>query len=177
MKIEKDKWVAIHYTLKDDDGNVIDSSVGAAPLGYIHGNGYLIVGLENELNGREAGDKFSCKIAPIDGYGEYDPDLVKDVPRSQFEFDGEIEKGMQFQAMSPQGPIILTVLEVNGDTVKLDGNHALAGKNLNFDVEVVEVREPTEEELNPQGCGGGCGGCGGGCDCSGDCGSGGCCGN
>ena len=84
---------------------------------------------------------------------------------------------MQFQAMSPQGPIILTVLEVNGDTVKLDGNHALAGKNLNFDVEVVEVREPTEEELNPQGCGGGCGGCGGGCDCSGDCGSGGCCGN
>ena len=181
MKIEKDKWVAIHYTLKDDDGIVIDSSVGGAPLGYIHGNGYLILGLENELLGKEVGDKFTCKIAPKDGYGEYDPELVLDVDRKQFEFDGQIEIGMQFQVMTPQGPSIVTVKEVGDDKIKIDGNHALAGKNLNFDVEVVEVREPTEEELNPRGCGGGCGGCGGGCgsdcDCGGDCGSGGCCGN
>ena len=104
-----------------------------------------------------------------------------DVDRSQFEFDGTIEPGMQFQAMSPRGPVLFTVKEANNEKVKVDGNHELAGKNLNFDVEVVEVREPTEDELNPKGCGGGCGGCGGGCGddcgCGGDCGSGGCCGN
>ena len=175
MKIEKNKWVAIHYTLKDDDGNTIDSSIGGAPLGYLHGNGYLIFGLENELEGKEQGDKFSCKIKPIDGYGEYDPQLILDVDRKQFETDQEIEVGMQFQVMTPQGPSIVTVKEVGPETIKIDGNHELAGKNLNFDVEVVEVREPTEEELNPQGCGGGCGGCcgeEGGCGCDGDCGSG-----
>ena len=168
MKIEKNKWVAIHYTLKDDNKNVIDSSIGGEPLGYLHGNGYLILGLENELEGNEQGDKFSCTIKPIDGYGEYDPQLVFDVDRKDFETDNEITVGMQFQSMSPQGPCIVTVKEVGPEKIKIDANHELAGKNLNFDVEVVEVRNPTEEELNPQGCGG----CGGDCNCSGDCSSG-----
>ena len=173
MKIEKNKWVAIHYTLKDDEGNTIDSSVGREPLGYLHGNGYLIFGLENELEGKEEGAKFTCKIAPKDGYGEFDPALIIDVDRSQFETEQPIEVGMQFQVMTPQGPAIVTVKEVGDDKIKIDGNHELAGKNLNFDVEVVEVREPTEAELNPQGCGGCGGGCGdGGCNCGSDCGSG-----
>lgn len=170
MKIEQDKWVAIHYTLKGEDGNVLDSSVGGAPLGYVHGHGYLIFGLENELLGKEAGDKFTAVIQPKDAYGEYDPQLVLDVDRKQFEFNGEITVGMQFQVMTPQGPSIVRVTEVNGDKIKIDGNHELAGKVLNFDVEVVEVRDATEDELNPRGCGGCGGGCGG--DCGGDCGEG-----
>lgn len=184
MKIEADKWVAIHYTLKDDNGTELDSSVGGAPLGYVHGHGYLIVGLENELLGKEVGDKFTAVIAPKDGYGEYDSRLVADVPVEQFEMSGaKVEVGMMFQVMTPAGPSIVRAVEVNEKTVKIDGNHELAGKTLHFDVEVVEVRDATEDELNPRGCGGGCGGCGGGCgddgceggcggDCSGDCGCG-----
>ena len=170
MKIEKNKWVTIHYTLKDDDGKQLDSSVGGEPLGYLHGNGYLIFGLENELEGKNPGDKFSAVIQPKDGYGEYDSRLIIDIPRDQFEV------GMQFQVMTQMGPSIVKVVEVNGDKIKIDGNHELAGKNLHFDVEVVDVRDATEEELNPRGCGGGgCGGCGGSCgDCGGGCGDGGC---
>lgn len=176
MKIEKDKWVAIHYTLTDEDGKQIDSSVGAQPLGYIHGNGYLIPGLEAQLEGKEPGDKFTAVVQPKDGYGEFDPRMVMDVEREKFEGIDVIEIGQQFQVMTQGGPAIVRVVEVGDKTVKIDGNHELAGKVLTFDVEVVEVREPTEEELNPScGCGGGCGGCGGGCgdDCSG-CGDGGC---
>ena len=147
MKIENDKWVEIHYTLKNDAGEQLDSSVGNEPLGYVHGRGYLIAGLENLLAGHEPGDKF--------------------------EFDGEITVGMPFQVMTPSGLSIVHVTKVEGDKITIDGNHELAGKALNFDIEVVNVRDATEEELSPSGCGGGCGGCGGGCgggDC-GDCGS------
>jgi len=91
MKIEADKFVAIHYTLKDDNGTELDSSVGGAPLGYVHGHGYLIVGLENELLGKEPGDKFSAVIAPKDGYGEYDSRLVADVPVEVEEYDTAID--------------------------------------------------------------------------------------
>ncbi len=170
MKIENDKWVEIHYTLKDDNGNQIDSSVGNEPLGYVHGRGYLISGLENLLAGHEPGDKFSARIEPKDGYGEYDERLIVEINRSQFEFDGEIEVGMPFQVMTPSGLSIVHVTKVEGDKITVNGNHELAGKVLNFDIEVVGVRDATEEELTPSSsCGGGCGGCGG---CGGDCGSG-----
>lgn len=172
MKIENNKWVAIHYTLKDENGNEIDSSIGGAPLGYVHGKGYLILGLENALNGKEAGDKFHAVIQPEDAYGKYDPQLVMQIDRNRFDFEGQIEEGMQFQAMTPQGPSILTVTKIEDDKITVDANHQLAGKVLNFDVEVVEVRDATEEELNPScSCGGGCGGCGGNCgeDCGNSC--------
>ena len=171
MKIEKDKWVNIHYTLTGEDGKVIDSSVGKEPLGYIHGRGYLIPGLEAELEGKEAGAKFKAVIEPKDAYGEFDPRMVMEVEREKFEGIDVIEVGQQFQVMTQGGPAIVRVVEVGDDKVKIDGNHELAGKKITFDVEVVEVREPSEEELNPScGCGGGCGGCGG--DCNGDCGEG-----
>ena len=110
-----------------------------------------------------------------DGYGEYDEKLIVELTRDKFEFDGEITVGMPFQVMTPSGLSIVHVTKVEGDKITIDGNHELAGKALNFDIEVVNVRDATEEELSPSsGCGGGCGGCGGGCgggDC-GDCGSG-----
>ncbi|MCR4953113.1 MAG: peptidylprolyl isomerase [Treponema sp.] len=184
MKIAKDKWVTLHYTLTDDDGNQIDSSVGREPLGFPQGYGYLITGLENALEGRDEGEKFSVKIQPEDAYGVYDEALKMDVPRDRFDMDGEIEIGMNFQMFTPQGPAIVRVVEVGDKFIKIDANHELAGKVLNFDVEIVGVRDATEEELNPRGCGGcggSCGDCEGGCgggDCGDGCGNGGCgCGN
>ena len=178
MKIENDKWVEIHYTLKNDEGVQLDSSVGNEPLGYVHGRGYLISGLESLLEGHEPGDKFTAHIEPKDGYGEYDERLIVELDRDKFEFDGEITVGMPFQMMTPSGLSIVHVTKVEGDKITIDGNHELAGKALNFDIEVVGVRDATEEELAPTsgGCGGGCGGCGGcgGGDCGSGCGNGGC---
>ncbi len=174
MKIEKNKFVEIHYTLTDDDGNQLDSSSGRAPLGYVHGNGMLISGLESQLEGKEAGAKFKAVVEAKDAYGEYNDMLVARVPRSQFDGDVDIQVGMMFQATADDGtPFVVHVTEVSDDTITIDGNHELAGKRLTFDVEVVSVRESTEEDFNMGcGCGGGCGSCGG--DCGGDCSDGSC---
>jgi len=182
MKIEKNKWVEINYTLKGEDGAVMDTSEGKGPLGYVHGIGSLISGLEAELEGKEAGAKFTAVIPPKDAYGEIDPRMVMDVDRANFEGVDVIEVGQAFQVMTPGGPAIVRVVEVGEKTIKIDGNHELAGKTLTFDIEVVEVRDATEDELNPScGCGGCGGNCGdGGCEGCGDggCGDGGCgCGN
>ena len=171
MVITKDKFATFNYVLKDVDGKELDSSYGTEPLGYVHGRGYLISGLEAQLEGKAAGDKFSCTIQPKDGYGERDERLVAELPKERFETDTEIEVGMQFQVETPAGPTIVTVVEVNGDRIKIDGNHEMAGKTLNFDIEVVNVRDTTEEELAELEANAACGGCSGGC---GNCDSEGC---
>ena len=176
MKIEKDKFVEIHYTLTDDDGNQLDSSVGRSPLGYVQGNGMLISGLEAQLEGKEAGDKFKAVVEAKDAYGEYNQMLVGQVPRSQFDEGIDIQVGMTFQASADDGSVFLVrIIDVNDDTVTIDGNHELAGKRLTFDVEVVNVRESTDADFN-MGCGGCGGNCGGGCGSCGDgsCGEGSC---
>lgn len=181
MTVENDKYVSINYTLKDDEGKTIDSSVGKEVLGYIQGRGMLLPKLEEQILGKNPGDKFSTVLEAKDGYGEYHKELVTDVDRSNFDTDMAIEPGMMFQAMTAAGPQIVRVTKVSDDKVTVDGNHELAGVRLHFDIEIVEVRDATEEELAPQGCG--CGGCGGGCGSCGDggCGDGGCgcggCGN
>lgn len=148
MQITQDAVVSIHYTLTNDKGETLDSSAGGEPLAYLHGNGNLIAGLENALNGKQAGDKLSVKIAPADGYGEYNKALIQRVPRRSFRGISDVRAGMQFQMQSDTGPRSVTVTHVAGDMVTVDGNHALAGQNLNFDVEVTEVRAATEEELS-----------------------------
>lgn len=173
MTVENDKYVSINYTLKNDEGKVIDSSEGKEPLGYIQGRGMLLPKLEEQIAGKNPGDKFETVLEAKDGYGEYHKELVTDVDRSNFETDMPIEPGMMFQAMTAAGPHIVRVTKVSDDKVTVDGNHELAGVRLHFAVEIVEVRDATEEELNPVGCGGGCGGCGGGCG-NGGCGEGGC---
>ncbi len=147
MQIAADKVVSIHYTLKDDAGTVLDSSAGGEPLAYIQGHGNLIPGLERALEGKSGGDKLDVSIAPEDGYGKHDTELVQRVPRRALQGAGEIRKGMQFQAQTPQGVRVFTVTAVVGDMVTLDGNHPLADQNLHFSVEVVDVREATTEEL------------------------------
>ena len=176
MEIEEQKMVKIHYTLKDIDGNQLDSSVGGEPLEYMHGIGALIPGLEQELTGKKAGDKFHAEIEPALGYGEYDEALVAEVPKSQFDANFPIEVGQQFQVDTATGPMIVKVTKVTDDKITVDGNHELAGKKLFFDVEVVDVRDATEEELEPFvndscSCSGGCSGCSG-CGSAGGCGGG-----
>lgn len=184
MNIAKNTVVKIDYTLFDADGNQLDTSVGKQPLEYVHGNNMLISGLEAQLEGKTAGDKFRAVVEAKDAYGEYDQRLLIEVGKDQFDTDMPIEVGMAFQASAPNGgAMIVHVVKVTEKTVTVDGNHELAGKQLTFDVEVIDVREATEEDLNfgcGCGCGGGCGGdCGGNCDgeCGGDCGGEGGCGN
>ncbi len=148
MSIEINHVVSIHYTLKADSGEVIDSSAGGEPLAYLHGHGNLVPGLERELTGKNAGDKLQVKISPADGYGEHDPQLVQRVPRRALKGVGNVRVGMRLHAQTDHGPKPVTVTQISGDMVTLDGNHPLAGKNLNFDVEIAAVRAATEEELS-----------------------------
>ena len=147
MQVAADKVVLIHYTLKDDAGEVIDTSAGSDPLAYIQGHGNLVPGLEKVLEGQAQGAKLRVAVAPEDGYGKHDPKLIQRVPKRSLQGAGNIQKGMQFQAQTEQGQRVFTVTAVVGDMVSLDGNHPLADQTLNFDVEIVEVREATEEEL------------------------------
>jgi FKBP-type peptidyl-prolyl cis-trans isomerase SlyD len=147
MNITKDSVASFHYTLKDDDGNTIDTSEGQEPLPYLHGAGNIVPGLERELEGKVIGDKVSVIVKPVDGYGELNETLKQELPKSMFAGIDDIEAGMDFQAETDNGQQMVTVTKVEGDTVTIDGNHPLAGKNLHFDVEVTEVREASSEEL------------------------------
>lgn len=146
MKIGKEKVAAIHYTLTDNSGNVLDSSKGRQPLYYIQGIGNLIPGMEEGLEGKSKGDKFTIKVSPEKGYGVRDDKQIQKVPRSAFGTQ-DVKKGMQFSASGNHGSQVVTVTEVGLDTITIDGNHPLAGVELNFDVEVMEVRNATSEEL------------------------------
>ena len=148
MQISRNTVVTLDYTLTDNDGEVIDSSKGSEPLAYIHGLGHIIPGLENALAGKNIGDSFKVQIAPTDGYGERDEELVQSVARQMFEGVDELEIGMQFRARRGEDVQVFTVAEIEEDTVTIDGNHPLAGVMLNFDVTVVGVREATAEELS-----------------------------
>ncbi len=147
MSISKDQVISIHYTLRDDAGEILDRSAAGEPLAYLHGHGQLIPGLERELTGRNAGDRLQVQIAAADAYGDYDRALVQRVPRRALKGIGDVRVGMRLQAQTSAGQRAVTVTQLSGDMVTLDGNHPLAGKNLHFEVEVAEVRPATEEEL------------------------------
>lgn len=148
MKIEDKKVVSIHYTLTGDDGTILDSSDGRDPLSYIHGMGNIIPGLEAQLLGKSTGDTFKASIAPEDGYGEFDTAQIIQVSRSQFEGVKDLAVGMQFTASGPDGNQMVTITKVENDIVTVDGNHPLAGQTLHFDVNVVDVREATADEMS-----------------------------
>jgi FKBP-type peptidyl-prolyl cis-trans isomerase SlyD len=147
LDISADKVVTIHYTLKDDAGTVIDSSAGGDPLAYIQGHGNLVSGLEKALEGKPDGANVAVSVTPEEGYGKYESGLIQRVPKRTLQGSGEVRKGMQFQARTPEGMRLFTVTGIVGDMVTLDGNHPLADKTLHFDVQVVGVREATSEEL------------------------------
>ena len=177
MNIADKIYVTIDYTLTLESGQEIDKSPEGQPLGFITGTGQIIPGLEKALLGRIAGDSAKVVVEPEDAYGPVKDDLFQEVPNSQFPSDVDVKAGMAFEAQGPNGPFMITVAKINdNDTVTVDLNHPMAGKQLHFDVNVVEVREPTAEELAQaaasfsSGCG--CGSedtntdaCGPGCNC------------
>ena len=148
MLIAENKVVAIDYTLKDDSGQVLDSSEGREPLSYLHGTGGIIPGLERELDGKKPGDELHVAVAPADAYGERNDALRQQVAREQFEGVESLAPGMQFRVKTDGGPLVVTVTEIADEVVTIDGNHPLAGVNLNFAVKVRDVREATAEELS-----------------------------
>jgi len=148
MQIEQNSVVTLHYTLKDNDDNIIDQSDDGSFL-YLHGAMNIIPGLENALAGKTAGDEFSVSVSPEEGYGAKDPERIQEVPKEMFDNAEEIKPGVQFHAQGPDGnAVVVTVVEVKDEAVIIDGNHALAGVDLNFSVKVVDVREATEEEIS-----------------------------
>ena len=148
MSISQDQVVSIHYTLRDEAGEIIDSSPAGEPLAYLHGHGNLVPGLERELAGRSVGDKLTVTLSPADGYGEHDPKLVQQVPRRALKGVGNLRVGMRLSASSGRSDRTVTVTRISGDLVTVDGNHPLAGKKLHFEVEVAGVRAATETELS-----------------------------
>lgn len=148
MIIESNKVVRMHYVLKNDLKEIVDSTEGREPLAYIQGNGHLISGLEAELEGKVAGDKISVSIPPEKAYGVRNDELVVNVSKSGFQGDQEPSVGMQVQVDTPDGQQLAHIDKIDGDTVTLDLNHPLSGETLHFDVEITEVRDATAEELD-----------------------------
>lgn len=148
MLIADQHVIAIDYTLTNEAGEVLDSSEGSEPLVYLHGAGNIIAGLENALVGKAVGDELEVSIEPADAYGEYSAELITNIGREMFEGVEQLEVGMQFHASAPDGGMqIVTIRDIEGDQVTIDGNHPLAGQQLNFKVKVASVRAASEEEI------------------------------
>ena len=147
LMIGKHSVVSIHYTLKEDAGEVMDSSEGAEPLVYLHGENNLIPGLESELQGKVTGAKFVATIAAKDAYGEVSEEFVQTIKKDMFQDVDSVEVGMTFVSQGEGGQQRqVRVTTVEGEEVTIDANHPMAGKTLHFDVEVVAVREATDQE-------------------------------
>lgn len=148
MQITDNKVVSFHYTLTNDAGEVIDSSSGEAPLPYLHGAGNIVPGLELALEGKQTGDKLKVSLDPADAYGEFNPELIEVVTADLFDDVDVVEEGMEFQTEDQDGEIIvIRVTKVDGDNITIDGNHPLAGQQLNFDIEITDIRDATAEEI------------------------------
>jgi FKBP-type peptidyl-prolyl cis-trans isomerase SlyD len=148
MSLTKNQVASVAYTLTVE-GEIMDQANKEAPMTFIHGVGRMIAGFEKELEGKNIGDSFSLVVEPADAYGERNSDLTQDVPRGMFEGvpDDQLVAGAQFQAQTDAGIEVITVTATDGDIIKIDANHPLAGKTLNFDVEMLAIRDATEEEL------------------------------
>jgi len=147
MQIGDQKIVTLHYTLTDNEGRVIDQSEDGS-FAYLHGASNIIPGLENALSGKTAGEELSVAVSPEEAYGVRDESMLQQVPKNMFEDTNQIAVGTQFHAQGPNGEmLVVTVMEVQEEHVLVDGNHPLAGVELNFDVKIIEVREASEEEV------------------------------
>ena len=148
MLIADQHVIAIDYTLTNETGEVLDSSEGSEPLVYLHGAGNIIAGLENALTGKAVGDELEVSVEPADAYGEYSAELITNIGREMFEGVDQLEVGMQFHASAPGGGMqIVTIRDIEGDEVTIDGNHPLAGQQLNFKVKIASIRAASEEEI------------------------------
>ncbi len=146
--VENGKVVIMHYTLKNEAGEVIDSSAGGEPMPYLHGAANIVEGLENALTGVPVGEKREVVVSPEEGYGMRQGPGAQEVPRDQFPEGVELFPGMGFHAQGDDGEMMVVYVEkVEEDSVWIDGNHPLAGATLYFSIEIVGVRDPSDEEL------------------------------
>jgi FKBP-type peptidyl-prolyl cis-trans isomerase SlyD len=149
MTIENNKVVTLEFTVKNAETNeVIESSEGGEPLLYLHGFNNLVPGLEKELAGKQVGDKYDVTVSPAEGYGIRDESLVQDVPKEAFQGVDNIQVGMAFTADGPQGPVVVEVTKIEGETVTIDANHPLADVTLGFSGEIKDIREASKEEID-----------------------------
>ena len=149
MKVGKDKVVLMHYTLKNDAGDVIDSSDGADPLPFLQGHGNIIPGLESALEGSKVGDKLDVSIEPEEGYGLRMKDAIQEIPSSALQGVDEVKVGMQLQSQDKDGnAFLVTVTKIEDDKITVDGNHPLAGQTLHFSVSIESIRKAETEELS-----------------------------
>jgi len=147
MKIAKNNVVVMHYAVSDSEGTLIDSSYEDKPMAIIQGVGYLIPGLDDALIDHQAGDKFEVAVACDQAYGERHDDYVQTVPREVLAGVEDLALGTQLRATTDDGEQTVIVIDVQDDVITVDGNHPLSGLDLSFDVEIIEVREATAEEL------------------------------
>ena len=148
LKVDNGKVVSMHYTLHVD-GRVVDTSEGGEPLQFIQGMGHIIPGLEHELYNMQVGESKSVIVPPKEGYGETDATAFMDVPREAFPDNVPMEKGTELELRDQAGhPVYARIDDVSDANVRLNMNHPLAGKELNFDVKIADVRDATEEEVS-----------------------------
>lgn len=146
MKIEKNRVVRFHYTVRDADGAVLESSREREPLAFLYGHGGIIPGLEAGFEGKSAGDTFEQTVSPEQAYGERKEGLTQRIPKKHFG-NARLSPGMPVRLQSNQGPRMVVVQKVGMSVVDVDLNHPMAGKTLSFAVEIVDVREASEEEI------------------------------
>lgn len=155
MQIAKDRFVELEFELWDDRGTKLDAAPADDPLGYLHGRGDMVPGLERHLEGKEAGDTFEVSVDPMNGFGERDESRIVEVERAELGPELQPEIGMVLAMETPDGDTVaVRVAEVKPQSLVLDANHAFAGLNLRFKGKVVGVREANADEL--RGCCGNC---------------------
>lgn len=145
--IRDDSVVSFHYTLRDDTGSITESSAGGSPAVYLHGRNNIVPGLETQLTGRKSGDKFTAIVAPEQGYGLRNENAVQRVPLKHLATRGPIAVGQMVVVNTREGGRQARVVKVGHFNADLDLNHPLAGKTLTFEIDIVDVRAATEEEL------------------------------
>jgi FKBP-type peptidyl-prolyl cis-trans isomerase SlyD len=147
MKVAENAVVSFHYTLTDERGQEVESSFGREPLAILAGHGNVIPGVENAMTGRGAGDRFQVTVPPEQAYGERREGYTQRVPKKFFRDADKLKPGMQTALQTQDGPRIVTVAKIGSSVIDVDLNHPMAGHTLNFDIEIVEVREASAEEL------------------------------
>jgi FKBP-type peptidyl-prolyl cis-trans isomerase SlyD len=147
MIVEKDKAVSFHYTLKNADGEQMETSRDKDPMSYLHGANNIIVGLEKAMEGRAINDEFSVTVEPEEAYGVRNEKNVQRLPLKRLKGIGKVSVGQVLTLQTNNGPVQVTVLKVGRFNIDVDGNHPLAGQQLTFDVEITDIRDASEEEL------------------------------